>query len=357
MMSIRAGIRRYDVYYMYNYPYSEYQVYDCSSQYILSRHGLAQRTSFSVVDNQQHLHHRRDRLKQLRAFCHAARLGSISRAAEQVMSSQPAVSLQVRTLEEELGVLLFERRGPRIALTRVGESLYQLAMPLVEGMDRLPDTFAEQYHGVVSDVLRIGAGQTSASYLLPRYLKRFREQYPGIQIEVRTGTGQQRLAWLRAYELDLIVAAMDIPPSDVEFHPIFDSDPVLITSVDHPLAGRDSLAIEEVAPYPFVGHASTQYVRQVAEVVLRLHGVAPDVVVEVDGWSVITNYVAAGIGISFVPDLCLTEHDPLWKISLKSYIPQRRYGAITRRDRLMTLAASRFLRIMASDLPEASGEL
>ena len=88
-----------------------------------------------------------------------------------------------------------------------------------------------------------------------------------------------------------------------------------------------------------------------------MHGVAPDVVVEVDGWGVITNYVAAGIGISFVPDLCLTEHDPLWKISLKSYIPQRRYGAITRRDRLMTLAASRFLRIVASDLPEASGEL
>ena len=84
------------------------------------------------------------------------------------MSSQPAVSLQVRTLEEELGVLLFERRGPRITLTRVGESLYQLAMPLVEGMDRLPNTFAEKHHGVVADVLRIGAGQTSAgSYLLP----------------------------------------------------------------------------------------------------------------------------------------------------------------------------------------------
>ena len=56
-----------------------------------------------------------------------------------------------------------------------------------------------------------------------------------------------------------------------------------------------------------------------------------------------------------VPDLCLTEHDPLWKISFKGYIPQRGYGAIVRRDRLMTLAASRFLRTMAPDLPEASG--
>ena len=272
------------------------------------------------------------------------------------MSSQPAVSLQVRTLEEELGVLLFERRGPRIALTRVGASLYKLAMPLVEGMDRLPETFAERHHGVVADVLRIGAGQTSAAYLLPDYLKQFRERFPEVVIDIRTGTGQQRLDWLRAYELDLIVAAMDIAPSDVEFHPVLESCPVLITSLDHPLAGRDSVAIQETAAYPFVGHTSQQYVRQVAEVILRLHGVAPDVTVEVDGWGVITNYVAAGVGISFVPDLCLTEHDRLWKIPFEGTIPHRRYGVITRRDGLLTRSASRLLRIMVPDLASTPGE-
>lgn len=309
-----------------------------------------------MVDDQQHFPHRGDRLKQLRAFCQAARLGSISRAAEHVLSSQPAVSLQVRTLEEELGVLLFQRRGPRISLTRAGESLYQLAMPLVEGMDRLPDIFAEQHHGVVADVLRIGAGQMSAGFLLPRYLERFQEQYPGVRIEVRTGTGRQRLGWLRDYELDLIVAAMDIPPPDVEFHPLYTSEIMLITPEDHPLAGRNSVTFREAATYPFVGHPSTRHVGQVAEIILRLRGVVADVVVEVDGWGVITNYVAAGIGISFVPELCLTDHDPLWRISFKGRIPEWRYGAVTRRDRLMTLAASRFLRMMIPDLPEASGE-
>ena len=188
------------------------------------------------------------------------------------MSSQPAVSLQVRTLEEELGVLLFERRGPRISLTRVGQSLYQLAMPLVEGMDRLPDTFAERHHGVVAEVLRIGAGQTSASFLLPAYLREFRERFPETRVDIRTGTGKQRLAWLRDYELDVIVAATDIPPPDVAFYPVFGSDPVLITPLEHPLAGRDSIAMEETAAYPFVGHTSEHYVRQVAEVILRLHG-------------------------------------------------------------------------------------
>lgn len=290
-----------------------------------------------------------DRLKQLRAFCQTAQLGSISRAAEQLMSSQPAVSLQVSALEEELGLPLFDRRGRHMALTRVGESLYQLALPLVQSMDRLPDTFAEQHHGVFTDILRVGAGEVSAARLLPKYLKQFQQQCPGTRIEVRTGTGRERLRWLRAYELDLVVAAMDVSPPDLDFHPVLASETVLITPEDHPLAGRTSVTLKEIAAYPLVGHASTQYTRQVMETILRLQGVAPDVVVEIDGWDAIKDYVAAGIGISFMPDLCLSDHDRLCRIPVKGILPQRKYGAITRRDKLLALAARRFLRIMVRD--------
>ena len=272
------------------------------------------------------------------------------------MSSQPAVSTQIRTLEEELGVLLFERRGPRITLSRIGQRLYRLAMPLVEGMDRLPDTFLEEYYGVVSDDLRIGAGQVSAAYVLPEYLKRFRENHAEMRISVKAGTGRQRLDWLRNHELDLVVAAMDVPPPDVEFHPVVESELVLITPEDHPLAGRDFVTIEEAAAYPFVGHTAEHYSRQMAEVILRLHGVTPEIAAEVNGWGMITNYVAAGVGISVVPDVCLTDHDRLRKIPLKGTVPLRRYGAITRRDGPLSLAASRFLEIMVAGLPDASAE-
>ena len=84
---------------------------------------------------------------------------------------------------------------------------------------------------------------------------------------------------------------------------------------------------------------------------LRLRGIKLDVAVEVDGWGVITNYVAEGVGIAFVPDLCLTEHDGLRPIPLSDGIPPRRYGAITRRDGVLGLAARRFLDLMA---PESS---
>ena len=297
--------------------------------------------------------HRRDRLRQLRAFCHAARLGSISRAAERTLTSQPAVSTLVRTLEEELGVQLFKRHGPRIYLTRLGRVLYERAMPLVHGMDRLPDMFAEEHRGDVGDTIRIGAGRTSAAYLLPEYLERFRAQCPVTRIEIRTGSGQQRIEWLRNYELDLVIAAADIPPADVDFHPVFTSEPVLITAEDHALARRESVTVEDIAAYPFIGHASTNYIRQVSEVILRLHGVAADVVVEVDDWGVIASYVAAGVGISVVPEFFVSGYDRIERISLKGVIPPRRYGAMTRRDESLRVADRRLLGLLVAQPPHS----
>ena len=300
------------------------------------------------IDDRKRLHQKRDRLKQLRAFCHTARLGSISRAAEYVGSSQPAVSQQMRALEKEFGVALFGRRGPHISLVHAGECLYERAMPLVERMDRLPDTFAEQHHGIIPDRLRIGAGQSSAAYILPQYLKRFRERHPEVRVSVKTGSGRRRLTWLLEYEVDIVVGAMDAAQPDIEFRPFLDSECMLITPEDHPLAGRGSVGFEELAAYPMVAPPPGRYARQVTEQIIRLHGGVPDIAVEVDGWSVITGYVAAGLGIALVPDVCLTEQEQVCRIPFRDRIPVRRYGMATRRDGLVPLAASRLLDVIAS---------
>ena len=297
----------------------------------------------------------RDRLKQLRAFCQVARLGSISRAAEYLALSQPAVSMQVSTLESDLRVLLFERHGPRIALSPIGRRLHRLALPLVEGLDRLPDTFAEAHFGVVVDDLTIGAGQVSAAFLLPRYLKRFRQRNARVRINVRTDSGRQRLDWLRGHEVDVVVSALDSPASDLEFHPIMKSEFVVVTPEDHPLAGRESVALADTAPFHFVGHSRKHYVRQIAEVILRQHGFTPKVAAEVDGWHAIVRYVAAGVGISVVPDICIASDDRVHKIQIThGKLPPRQYGVITRPEGPLSLAASRLLEIMVAGVQDAS---
>ena len=299
---------------------------------------------------------RRDRLKQLRAFCEAARHGSISRAAEHILSSQPVVSTQVRALEQELGVPLFERRGPRLILTRVGENLYRVAMPLVQKLLRLPGFFAEQYHGVEPGRLCMGAGEVSAAYLLPGPLKRFRARHPGVRIEVRTGTGRARLDWLRSFEIDLMVAAFDSVPSDIEFHPFRRSEVVVATPEGHPLANRGFVTLESVAPYPLVAPVSGHYARQVQDVVLRLHGVSPRVVLEVEGWGAILNHVAAGSGIAFVPDVSIMQSERVRMIPVRPRPVHRVYGVAMRRDGLVTPAAGRLVRSLVSE-PIDTGEV
>ena len=111
--------------------------------------------------------------------------------------------------------------------------------------------------------------------------------------------------WVRDYEVDLIVGNVDIVRGDVEFHSVRSTRFVLVTAPDHTLAGRASVPIEEAARCPFIGHSTSRYFGQLAGIMFRLHGVAPETVVEVDGWGVMPSDVAAGVGIALVPDVCL----------------------------------------------------
>ena len=109
-------------------------------------------------------YYKQNRLKQLRAFCHAVRAQSISKAADLMHLSQPSVSLRIRALEQEMGTVLFERRGPRISLTPEGRVLYELASPLVEGIDELPEAFAERCGNLDAGEIHVAAGESTILY-------------------------------------------------------------------------------------------------------------------------------------------------------------------------------------------------
>ena len=290
----------------------------------------------------------RDRLKQLRAFCYAARLGNFTRAAECLRLSQPAMSLQIRSLEAELGVSLFVRKGPHIELSAEGRSLCGRALPLVEGIDRLRDTFEEHFRDVVHP-LHIAAGETVASCLLPRYLKAFSERHGDVNVTVRVGAASECLSWLRAHEVDLAFAAMDVVPNDLEFHPLLSSPYELITPEDHPLSALPLAHPRHLIGHPQVAHTRHSDIRHFSETFLRQHGVAPDVVVSVDGWEPVKEYVEAGLGIAIVPRLCLSARDRVRRVPFASALPPRRYGCVTRRDGVAPLAVERFLSALAED--------
>ena len=296
-------------------------------------------------------HRNRNRHVQIRVFCHAARSGSFTRAAEHLGISQPGVSRHVRTLEEELGVPLFYRSGKRVTLAPSGERLYRLVLPLMVRMDRLLDTFREERCGVPSGALHIAAGQTSAASVLPGHLKRFQEHHPGTRIDVRIANNRLQMRLLRSYEVEIVFGAVDVPAPDTEFRSVFTSEIMLITPVDHPLAGRESVSIEEMVRWPMVAPPAGTHARDFAEMIGRLHGVACNVPLQVEDWMVIKRYVEAGLGIALVPDLCIAEGDLVHRIACSRYFPPRTYGITVRRDGVLSLAARHFMQMFESADP------
>ncbi len=302
--------------------------------------------------DRQRIYRKRDRLRQLRAFCQAAELESITRAAEHLAISQPAVSLQVRELEHEVEALLFDRIGPRVTLTPAGERLYRLAMPLVESMERLFDTFTRNLEEPMSGEVRVAAGSIAIASVLPPYLKRFRDEHPGVRVLVTSSLVKPGLELLSTREVDFVIGVEEPETERFSYHPVFSYDLVLITPEEHPLAGRESVDIGEAAGYPAVVPPAGTYNRQFADSVAGRFGVKLKVAVEARGWGVIKRCVEDGLGISVVPSLCLAEKDRVWVIPFDRYAENRSYGVFTPRGHPLSQPALRLVRTMAPDFPD-----
>ena len=292
------------------------------------------------------IHYKQNRLKQLRAFCRAAQSGSISEAAEQLYLSQPTVSLQIQALERELDTILFERRGPKIKLTPEGEALYELAQPLVEGMDKLRETFAASCGKLESGELNIAAGESTILYILPEPIRRFAELYPGIRLKLHNVTGRDGLAMLRSDQVDLAIGSMLEVPDDVLYQPVVNFAPVLITPVDHPLADRERVTLQDISPYGLIlppHHLSTW---RMVDLVFSQHNASYRVALEAGGWEVIKKYVEIGLGGSIVTDVCLTGAERVARLPLGEYFPDRSYGIVLRRGKFLSPQAKQFLRLV-----------
>ncbi|MBX3414220.1 MAG: LysR family transcriptional regulator [Pirellulales bacterium] len=297
-------------------------------------------------------YYKQNRLQQLRGFCYAAQMGSISKAAERLFLSQPSVSLQIQALERELKTTLFERRGPKIKLTPDGAALYELAVKLVEELDTLHETFAARRGGLESGRLDIAAGESTILYILPQFVRQFVDVYAGIDLKLHNVTGRDGLAMLRSDEVDFAVGSMVEERADMEYHPLFSYDPMLITPLDHPLAKKKSVTIKEVAQHPLILPPRHLTTWKIADLVFEQHNLTYNVKLEAGGWEVIKKYVELGLGISIVTAICLTEHDRLAAIPLGKYFPQRTYGIVVRKGKFLSPQAQRFIDIMHAHAPD-----
>jgi DNA-binding transcriptional LysR family regulator len=293
-----------------------------------------------------------DRLKPLRAFCQTVRLGSVSRAAEALFVSQPAISLQLQALERELGVPLSERSGRRLVPSREGQLLYEMAQPLVENLDGLEARFRDKVRGLDAGELNIAANSSTILYLLPKIVERFRLHYPDVRLTLHNAISADGTDLLREDAADLAIGSMTDVPADLSYAPAYRFEQVLIAPHDHPLAKGGELELADIARYPLVLPPKRQITYRLVDQVFQRHRIAYTVALEVGGWEVIKQYVAMGMGISIVPVLCLNEADRerLAARSMKRWFPERSYGVIVRRGKALSAQARAFIELIQPEL-------
>jgi DNA-binding transcriptional LysR family regulator len=297
----------------------------------------------------QRFYYKQNRLKQLRAFCYAAQSQSMSRAAEQMFLSQPTVSLLIQALEKDVGSRLFHRRGPKIRLTTEGKVLFDLALPLVEGLEGLNESFHEHCSNLVTGSLHIAAGESTTLYLLPSIVNRYVSLYPEIQIRIHNVPGTGGLQLLRSGEVDFSVGPMLQIPDDFWYTPLLSYKPVLITPLGHPLAESGSISLQDINRHGLILPPRNMSTRNTIDEVFHQHNVDYNVKMEAGGWEVIKRYVEMGLGISIVTSICLTGEENLLRIPLPDYFPERSYGLVLRRGKFLSPAARRFIELLAPD--------
>ena len=309
--------------------------------------------ALTMAVNRQRIVHKRDRFRQLRAFCRSARLGSMARAAEQLGLSPPAVALHVREFEHELDAMLFDRGGGGVTLTAAGERLHALAGPLVDAMETLPEDFVEHVEHVehveddVTGRVDVGASVAGAAIVLPPYVKRLRERYPGVRLRVRNSTLGEGLALLSAGEVEFVLGAREpLEGCALEYHQMLRY---------HPLAGRETVTPEEAAKWPAIVPAAGTYSRQFGESAARGFGVDVNAVLEVGGWGVIKRYVERGIGICVVPSICLHEADDVSVIRLEAHLQARSFGVYARRGKALSAPARALLGLLLPGSAQSLG--
>jgi LysR family transcriptional regulator, low CO2-responsive transcriptional regulator len=293
-----------------------------------------------------------NRHKQLRAFVTVVKLGTLTRAAEALFLSQPTISLQLQALERELGVALVERRRRRINLTNAGEALYELARPLVEGWETLDRDFQARVQGLQGGRLTIAAGTSTIQYLLPELVRRYRERFPAVQLQLANVTGKDGLAMLRADQADFAVGSMLDVPNDIAWAPVHHYDPMLIMPTDHPLASREKITLEDLSPYGLILPPQRLSTYRLVDLMFQQRQVPYQVALEVGGWDVIKEYVAMGLGISIVTGICITEadHGRLAVRNMKQYFPQRSYGVVMRKGKFLSAEARAFIDLIRPGL-------
>jgi len=285
-------------------------------------------------------------LQRLRGFYWAAQLGSMSGAAQMIHVTQSAISHQLRSLEEELGVKLYQRTRRGITLTPDGQRLVQYARQVVHSVDDLESEFAEhrgQPHGTV----RIAAFRGIATHSLPAIVKIFHDRHPTVRLVISSRAfDTATLNMITGGEADLGITASWNEFGGMHYLEYVSYDVFACTRKDHPWADQsEPLSLEELSREPLLMYEQGTAIRNRLDQVFARHDLKPEVPISVGGSQALLEFVKIGLGVGIVSGLVAgREQDHELIVTPVSHLfGNLGYGFVLPRGRFLSSAAQAFL--------------
>lgn len=290
--------------------------------------------------------------RQLQIFESVARLLSFSRASDELHLTQPAVSMQIKQLEDIVAIPLFEQIGKRIFLTRAGDELYQHAKIIARQMRDAKEALDSLREGISGrfDIAII----STAKYFAPTLLSRFCQYYPAVQLKLSVSNRAGIVQQLQQNEVDLVI--MGQPPEDigVTMIPFAQNAHIIVACAQHPLAERSTIAVTELAQEAFLMREQGSGTRELLERLLLSHGISPLPRMEMSSSETIKQAVIAGMGIALLSEHTVKlelQTGRLKKLAVDGLPILREWHLVHHRDKRLSPVARAFKSFLLEQAP------
>jgi len=283
-------------------------------------------------------------LHHLRIFYTVAQRRSVTAAAADLLLSQPAVSLQLKALEKELGLALFQRGGTRLRLTQAGEVLHRAAVSMLHAKEEAERAISELRDGTRGRLI-LGAGTTGGMYVLPRIVQAYKRRWPETEILLHVGTTDQILEKLQQNVLDMALVGGPIKDSRLLVEPICADELVLIAAPSHPITSLAKVTLKDLGGLSFIVPETGSRTRQLVEKRLRESRVPLAIAMQLPGTEGVKRAVEGALGVGMVSrysveNECLA--GVLQRIPIEGFGITRTMDLVSRAQKYFSPVAVRF---------------
>jgi DNA-binding transcriptional LysR family regulator len=283
---------------------------------------------------------------QLETFISVARLLSFSRAADKRFRTQPAISSQIRLLEEEVGAKLLDRSGGKVSLTASGKLFLKFSEELLESRKAMLSGIAETERVPRGEIV-VGANEGTCLHILPEVFAEFKKQYPDVNISIRRSDYAKILESVIDNSVDFGIVSLPVDDTRLKVVLIHRDELVIIAPPQHPLAKKQTATVSEAAKFPLVvpkgGHT-----RDALEDLFFERKLKPRYIMELDSSELLKRFVAADAGVGFIARSNVIEDvraNSLVTITISDATIRRDLALVFRKDKSLSRAARAFIDI------------